>query len=114
MAYGTKRRLSAPNSVVNYPDPATPYTRCVEYKHFLNQKSPWTIYAKETTTDVGEPYYPVPTQRNRDVYAAYQQLAAKETSTHFIGRLASYKYYNMDQAIRAALDYFTSTLQARL
>lgn len=103
-----------PNSVVNYPDAANPYTRCVEYKHFLNQKSNWTILSKETTTDEGEPYYPVPTQRNRDLYEQYLALAANEKGVHFIGRLASYKYFNMDQAIRAALDYVESVLKPQL
>ena len=102
-----------PNSVVNYPDALNPYTRCVEYKHFLNQKSDWTILSKERTCDQGEPYYPVPTEANRELYKKYAELAAKVgeggpggPAVHFIGRLASYKYFNMDQAIRAALDYF--------
>ena len=96
-----------PNSVVNYPDALNPYTRCVEYKHFLNQKSDWTIIARERTCDQGEPYYPVPTETNRELYRKYAELAAAtDSSAHFIGRLANYKYFNMDQAIRAALDYF--------
>jgi UDP-galactopyranose mutase len=98
-----------PNSVVNYPSASNPYTRCVEYKHFLHQPSEWTILSKETTTDVGEPYYPVPTQRNRALYAKYVELT-KGTNVHFIGRLATYKYFNMDQAIRAALDYYQQNL----
>ena len=101
-----------PNSVVNYPDAANPYTRCVEYKHFLNQSSDWTILAKERTCDVGEPYYPVPTEANRELYRKYAALAAAgPSSVHFIGRLASYKYYNMDQAIRAAMDYYEANLK---
>lgn len=95
-----------PNSVVNYPLNNTPYTRSVEYKHFLHQKSDWTVISKETTTDIGEPYYPVPTQRNRELYQKYATLCEGEKNVHFIGRLATYKYYNMDQAIRAALDYY--------
>jgi len=104
-----------PNSVVNYVDPANPYTRCVEYKHFLNQRSDWTILAKESTSDVGEPYYPVPTEANRELYKKYADLAAAgPASLHFVGRLASYKYYNMDQAIRAALDYFRERIKLTL
>jgi UDP-galactopyranose mutase len=98
-----------PNSVVNYPSASNPYTRCVEYKHFLHQPSEWTILSKDTTTDVGEPYYPVPTERNRELYAKYVELT-KGTNVHFIGRLATYKYFNMDQAIRAALDYYQKNL----
>lgn len=95
-----------PNSVVNYPSAENPYTRCVEYKHFLYQKSDWTIISKETTTHIGEPYYPVPTKENRDLYNKYCELSKNEPNVHFIGRLATYKYFNMDQAIRAALDYY--------
>lgn len=96
-----------PNSVVNYPGKDTPYTRCVEYKHFLNQKSNHTIYVKETTTDNGEPYYPVLNDRNKQLYEQYQKMAEAEgNNIHFIGRLASYKYFNMDQAIKNSLDYF--------
>ena len=99
-----------PNSVVNYPSSSVKETRCVEYKHFLNQKSDWTIIAKETTSDVGEPYYPVPTKENRDLYSKYADLAAAVKGVHFVGRLASYKYFNMDQAIRNALDYYNTHL----
>lgn len=96
-------------SVVNRPGLEVPYTRTVEYKHFLEQTSPHTVIVHETTNDDGEPYYPVPTQRNQDVYRMYQALAAKEESEKnvwFVGRLASYKYFNMDAAIRNALDMF--------
>lgn len=102
-----------PNSVVNYPSSSVLHTRCVEYKHFLNQKSDWTIIAKETTCANGEPYYPVPTKENRDLYKKYALLAA-ESRVHFIGRLASYKYFNMDQAIRNALDYYSEFLDPLL
>ncbi len=95
-----------PNSVVNYPGTETPYTRCVEYKHFLNQNSDHTLIVKEKSTSQGEPYYPVLNQRNLDLYTKYQALSKKEPNVHFIGRLASYKYFNMDQAIKNALDYF--------
>ena len=60
-----------PNSVVNYPDNNTPYTRCVEYKHFLNQQSKHTVLVKETTTNDGEPYYPVLNDRNKVVRRTY-------------------------------------------
>lgn len=95
-----------PNSVVNYNDRATPYTRCVEYKHFLNQKSKHTIIVKEKSTDKGEPYYPVLNDSNISLYEQYKKLAETECNVHFLGRLASYKYFNMDQAIRNSLDYF--------
>ena len=103
-----------PNSVVNYPSPENIYTRCVEYKHFLHQKSAWTVMVREKTCAEGEPYYPVPTQNNRDIYNMYANLAEKETGVHFVGRLASYKYFNMDQAIRNSLDYFKKVLLPRV
>ena len=62
---------------------------------------------KETTTDTGEPYYPVLNEKNTNLYQKYLMMANQEKSNiHFIGRLASYKYFNMDQAICNALDYF--------
>ncbi len=94
------------NSVVNYPEPEHPFTRIVEYKHFLNQTSPHTIIFKEITNDVGDPYYPVPTKRNQNLYERYKQMAEKETNVIFVGRLANYKYFNMDEAISNAFDVF--------
>jgi UDP-galactopyranose mutase len=99
-----------PNSVVNYSEKSNPYTRCVEYKHFLHQKSEYTIYSKEVPCDTGEPYYPIPTKENQDLYQKYVELSKKGSNTHFIGRLASYKYFNMDQAIRNAMNYYNEHL----
>lgn len=96
-----------PYAVVNYPSPETEYTRCVEYKHFLNQNSPHTVYVKEKTTDKGEPYYPVLNTKNLLWYQKYQEMTQNlKENIHFIGRLASYKYFNMDQAIKNSLVYF--------
>jgi len=98
-----------PNSVVNYPEANVAFTRIVEYKHFLNQSSPHTTIVREYTTDVGEPYYPVPNRVNQELYMRYKELAETETrenNVHFLGRLANYKYFNMDQAIANALEYF--------
>jgi len=94
------------NSVVNYPGPEVPFTRIVEPKHFLNQQSPHTLIIRETTTDNGDPYYPVPTKRNQELYEKYRLHCEAERRVHFIGRLANYKYFNMDQAILNALEYF--------
>lgn len=94
-----------PCAIVNHPGPDKEYTRVVEYKHFLNQKSPNTTIVYETTTGDGDPYYPVPNKRNTDLYETYRQLAEKETNIHFLGRLAGYKYFNMDEAIENALQY---------
>jgi UDP-galactopyranose mutase len=94
------------NSVVNYPEINTPYTRIVEYKHFLNQQSKDTIIVKETTSDHGEPYYPVPNKKNLELYEKYKKLSLNEKNVHFLGRLANYKYFNMDTAILNSLEYF--------
>lgn len=100
------------NSVVNYPESHIPYTRIVEYKHFLHQSSPNTTIVKEFPCDHGEPFYPVPTKRNLSLYEKYKKLANQEKNVHFIGRLANYKYFNMDTAIRNALDYFQIHFQS--
>jgi len=100
--------------VVNHPGPDTPFTRIVEYKHTPNQPSvpdggkppSGTLIAREYSTDTGEPYYPVPNPENRALYETYAALAAKEKDVAFVGRLASYKYFNMDQAILNALEMF--------
>lgn len=99
-----------PNSVVNYPSNQEQFTRIVEYKHFLNQKSSDTIIVKEYSTNEGEPYYPVLNKKNMDLYEKYKKLAETETNIHFLGRLANYKYFNMDEAIFNSLEYFKKFL----
>jgi UDP-galactopyranose mutase len=102
-----------PASVVNYPELNVPFTRIVEYKHFLNQTSKDTVIVVETSTDKGEPYYPVPSKSNLSLYEKYKKLAlAEETSKNvfFVGRLANYKYFNMDETIRNALDFFETKM----
>ena len=61
------------------------------------------IIFKEITNDFGEPYYPVPTKKNQDIYKKYKELADKEKNIYFVGRLANYKYFNMDEAILNSL-----------
>lgn len=94
------------NSVVNYPGTEVDFTRIIEYKHFGNQKSAKTTVVKEFTVDEGEPYYPVPNPRNQEIYARYKTEAEKLIDVHFVGRLANYKYFNMDQAFKNALNLF--------
>jgi UDP-galactopyranose mutase len=101
------------NSVVNYPLLIYPYTRIVEYKHFLNQKSDHTVIVYETTKEDGEPYYPVPSQSNLDTYKLYQDKCLEEEKNNnyiFLGRLATYKYINMDEAILLSLNKFDELL----
>lgn len=96
------------NSVINYPSLDVPYTRIVEYKYFTKQKHPTTTVSKEYSTWEGEPYYPVPKKENQELYSKYQNEALKLESQgiYFVGRLANYKYFNMDQAFKNALDLF--------
>jgi len=99
--------------VVNYPSSDVEFTRIVEYKHVPNQpqavkdgKVKGTLIAKEVSSAVGDPYYPVPNPKNNKLYEKYRALAEKEPGVAFVGRLASYKYFNMDQAILNALEMF--------
>ena len=95
------------NAVVNYTDRETPYTRIIEHKHFAFRECVGTVITKEypSTWEPGmEAYYPVNDEKNNQLLIAYQKLAAKEEKTIFGGRLGSYKYYDMDKVIRAALD----------
>jgi UDP-galactopyranose mutase len=94
------------NSVVNYPGMEVDFTRIVEYKHFGHQKSDKTTIATEYTVDEGEPYYPVPNPRNQKIYEQYKAEADQLKDIYFVGRLANYKYFNMDQAFKNALDLF--------
>ncbi|SDB63115.1 UDP-galactopyranose mutase [Flavobacteriaceae bacterium MAR_2010_188] len=96
------------NSVVNYPGMEVDFTRIIEYKHFGNQKSQKTTIVREYTTDEGEPYYPVLNDSNKAIYERYQKEAEKLKDVYFVGRLANYKYFNMDQAFLNALDLFKS------
>lgn len=101
-----------PNSVVNYPDDNVQFTRIVEYKHFLQQDTPHSVTVAEFSKDMGpndDPYYPVPNPRNQALYEKYQDLAEQTENAgnvHFVGRLANYKYFNMDATIVNALDMF--------
>jgi UDP-galactopyranose mutase len=93
-----------PNSVVNYPSLQYPFTRIIEYKHFLNQKSNDTIIALEYPDENGTPMYPVPIEENIKKYEYYKELTKNIPNTYFIGRLANYKYFNMDEAILNAIN----------
>jgi UDP-galactopyranose mutase len=99
--------------VVNYPSPDVPFTRIVEYKHVPNQaeavkegKVAGSLIAREYSSAEGDPYYPVPNPENTALYEKYRALAEQESNVAFVGRLASYKYFNMDQAILNALEMF--------
>lgn len=96
-------------SQINYPNDYE-YTRIVEIKHATGQKIPRTTIVKEYPKSVGEPFYPIPNPRNHELYLKYKEEASKLKNTYFIGRLAEYKYLNMDQVCKNALDLFNNVL----
>lgn len=89
-------------AVVNYPGPE-PFTRVTEFKHLTGQLHEKTTIAREFPQAQGEPYYPIPRVENRNLYQKYAARAARERNVTFIGRLAEYRYYNMDQVVASAL-----------
>jgi len=91
-----------PVGVINYPGPQ-PYTRSTEFKHLTGQTHPKTTIAREYSQAEGDPYYPIPSPDARALYAKYAARAARETNVTFVGRLAEYRYYNMDQVVASAL-----------
>jgi UDP-galactopyranose mutase len=97
-------------AVINYPSLDVPYTRIVEHKKLYGSRSAKTVISREYPTWEGEPFYPVPTQENRDLYEKYKYEAQLVPNTIFAGRLANYKYFNMDLAIKNALNIFESEI----
>ena len=91
---------SAP--VVNYPNEHL-YTRVTEFKYLTGQEHPKTSIVYEFPKSQGDAYYPVPRKENTELYARYKALADRTSNVHFVGRLATYKYYNMDQIVAQAL-----------
>ena len=92
---------------MNYTAREVPYTRVIEHKHFTFGQQEKTVITREYPAPWQpgeEPYYPVNDGKNQALLARYQQLAQSRPEVRFGGRLGSYRYYNMDQVIRAALD----------
>jgi len=94
-----------PVAVVNYPNEHL-YTRVTEFKHLTGQEHRKTSVVYEYPQDEGDPYYPVPRPENAEIYKMYRALAEARTDVHFVGRLATYKYYNMDQVVAQALSVY--------
>lgn len=95
------------NAVVNYTSIDVPYTRTIEHKHFEGTKTPKTVVTFEYPdrwTIGKEPFYPVNDEKNTSLYRRYRELADKTDGVYFKGRLGEYKYYDMDDVIRSALD----------
>jgi UDP-galactopyranose mutase len=94
-----------PVAVVNYPQDQD-YTRVTEYKHLTGQQHPTTSITYEYPAAEGDPYYPIPRPENAELLRRYEQLARTVPDVWFVGRLATYRYYNMDQVVGQALATF--------
>lgn len=97
-----KQEVFQPAPVVNYPNEHA-YTRITEFKYLTGQKHKQTSVVYEFPSAEGDPYYPVPTPENSALYKKYAELASSVTGVHFVGRLGTYHYYNMDQVVGQAL-----------
>ena len=96
-----------PTGTVNYPDETeVAFTRITEFKHLTGQRHDATTIVREFPQATGDPYYPIPRPENAERYERYKALADATPDVHFVGRLATYKYYNMDQVIAQALATF--------
>ncbi|MBD2384251.1 UDP-galactopyranose mutase [Cylindrospermum sp. FACHB-282] len=91
--------------VINYPNEHL-YTRVTEFKYLTGQEHSKTSVVYEFPSSVGDPYYPVPRPENQEIYKQYKQLVDTTPAIHFVGRLATYKYYNMDQCVAQALSVY--------
>lgn len=97
------RERFQPVAVVNYPAEDVPYTRITEYKHLTGQQHHKTSLTYEYPSAEGDPYYPIPRPENAELYKRYQALADATPGVTFLGRLGTYRYYNMDQVVGQAL-----------
>ena len=95
-----------PVAVVNYPNEDVPFTRISEYKHLTGQDAPVTTVTYEYPSAEGDPYYPIPRPENQELFKKYEALADETEGVTFVGRLATYRYYNMDQIVGQALATF--------
>ncbi|HWF19542.1 MAG TPA: UDP-galactopyranose mutase [Verrucomicrobiae bacterium] len=100
-----------PVAVINHPNDYA-YTRVTEFKHLTGQVHPKTSIVYEFPRAEGDPYYPIPRQENATLYKKYQTLAENTQGVHFVGRLATYRYYNMDQVAAQALTVFANLIGA--
>ncbi|WP_240002357.1 UDP-galactopyranose mutase [Oleisolibacter albus] len=101
-----EREWLQPVAVVNYPAEDVSHTRITEYKHLTGQQNPRTSITYEFPSAEGDPYYPVPRAENAELYRRYQALADATPNVTFVGRLGTYRYYNMDQVVAQALSVF--------
>lgn len=100
-----------PVGTVNYPNDQQ-FTRITEFKYLTGQQHSSTSIVREYPTSEGDPYYPIPRPENNEIYQKYANQAASEKAVVFVGRLAQYRYYNMDQVVAAALKASETVLKA--
>ena len=100
------QKVFQPAAVVNYPNDYA-YTRITEFKYLTGQEHAKTSIVYEYPRADGDPYYPVPRPENAEIYRKYEALAAAAQNVHFVGRLATYRYYNMDQVVAQALTLYS-------
>ncbi|MDB6116768.1 MAG: glf, UDP-galactopyranose mutase [Verrucomicrobiaceae bacterium] len=100
-----------PAAVINYPN-EHPFTRVTEFKYLTGQTHSKTSIVYEFPQATGDPYYPIPRPENAALYSQYQALAKATPGVHFVGRLATYRYYNMDQVVAQALTTYKHLAQA--
>lgn len=98
-------RVYQPTGTVNYPSEDVPFTRISEFRHMTGDDNPQTSIVREYPTAEGDPYYPIPRPETQALYKRYEALA-RASDTIFVGRLATYRYYNMDQIVGQALATF--------
>lgn len=98
-----------PTGTVNYPNEQA-FTRITEFKYLTGQEHKNTSVVYEFPTAEGDPYYPIPRPENAVLYKKYQDLTKELDDVYFVGRLATYKYYNMDQVVAQALTLFKKIL----
>ena len=99
------KRVHQPQAVINYPNEHL-YTRVTEFKYLTGQEHSKTSIVYEYPKAEGDPYYPVPRPENAELYKQYKALADATPNVYFVGRLATYKYYNMDQVVAQALSLY--------
>ena len=105
------REWFQPVAVVNYPNDFE-YTRVTEFKHLTGQQHQRTSIVYEYPRSEGDPYYPVPQPINASVYSQYRKLAESLPNVRFVGRLGTYRYYNMDQVVGQALTLYKNLMRA--
>ncbi len=104
--------LHQPVAVINYPNDYA-FTRVTEFKHLTGQEHAKSTLVYEFPTATGDPYYPVLNPEAGGIYRRYKALADEQTDVHFVGRLATYKYYNMDQVVAQSLAEFERIMGRR-